>query len=184
MLFYILLELENDVGQVEMCFFYRWFSSPKVKNNWIILERNLCWWFSVHWEKDFIWNFQIKVEIIHFKITVHILSYSQQEPVAAAKSPVQVPPQQFSNFSLNASTWSPNKHNIQEMANFHRQANYQKFINNGINGFSSNNFNTTSSQPPHFHPSHEQYFSYMANSGPVTNELSRHRIVDSSAMMC
>ena len=77
MLFYILLELENDLGQVEMCFFYRWFSSPKVKNNWIILERNLCWWFSVHWEKDFIWNFQIKVEIIHFKITVHILSYSQ-----------------------------------------------------------------------------------------------------------
>lgn len=107
-----------------------------------------------------------------------------QEPGAAAKSPVQVPPQQFSNFSLNASTWSPNKHNIQEMANFHRQANYQKFINNGINGFSSNNFNTTSSQPPHFHPSHEQYFSYMANSGPVTNELSRNRIVDSSAMMC
>lgn len=105
-----------------------------------------------------------------------------QEP--AAKSPVQVPPQQFSNFSLNGSTWSPNKHNIQEMANYHRQANYQKFINNGMNGFSSNNFNPASSQPPHFHPSHEQYFSYMANSGPVTNELARNRIVDSSAMMC
>lgn len=107
----------------------------------------------------------------------------QQAQEPAAKSTVQVPPQQFSNFSLNGTTWPPNKHNIQEMANFHRQANYQKFINNGINGFSSNNFNTTSSQPP-FHPSHEQYFSYMANNGPVTNELSRNRIVDSSVMMC
>lgn len=106
----------------------------------------------------------------------------QQAQDLAAKPPVQVPPQQFNNFSLNGTSWPPNKHNIQEMANFHRQANYPKFINNGINGFSTTNFNTASSQP-HFHPSHEQYFSYMANSGPVTNELSRNRI-DSSAMMC
>lgn len=103
-----------------------------------------------------------------------------QDP--SAKPTIQVPPQQFNNFSLNGTSWPPNKHNIQEMANFHRQANYQKFINNGINGFSAPNFSSTSSQP-HFLPNHEQYFSYMANGGPVTNELSRNRM-ESSAMMC
>ncbi|KAL9957627.1 hypothetical protein ACROYT_G034548 [Oculina patagonica] len=106
----------------------------------------------------------------------------QQVQDPSVKPSAQVPPQQFNNFSLNGPSWSPNKHNIQEMANFHRQANYQKFINNGINGFSAPNFNSASSQPI-FHPNHEQYFSYMANAGPATNELSRNRI-ESSAMMC
>lgn len=98
-------------------------------------------------------------------------------------SPIaQAPPQQFNNFSFNGATW-PNKHNMQEMANFHRQANYPKFINNGINGFPPSNFGPTSSpQPHHYYPNHEQYFSYMANGGPVSNEMSRNRL--ESTMMC
>lgn len=104
-----------------------------------------------------------------------------QDPSPKPSPIAQASPQQFNNFTFNGPNW-PSKHNMQEMANFHRQANYQKFINNGMNGFPPSNFGPTSSPQAHFYPSHEQYFSYMSNAGPVSNEMSRNRL--ESTMMC
>ena len=107
-----------------------------------------------------------------------------QEPTKASipPPPPPPPPQQFNNFGFTGASW-PNKHDIQEMANMQRQANYQKLINNGINAFSAPNFTPPSSQPPFSNPNHEQYYPYMANAGPMASEMPRNRI-ESSAMMC
>lgn len=97
---------------------------------------------------------------------------------------VQVPPQQFNNFSFGPGTPWHNKHNLQDMAHLQRQASYQKMINGSgsINPFSPPSFTAPSSQP-HFNGNHDQYFPYMANGGVIPSEIHRNRL-ESSPLMC
>ena len=106
------------------------------------------------------------------------LQQVEDPPKASSQAP---PLQQLNNFTFSGPSWT-SKHNIHQglTNNTQRHDNYQKFLNNNMNAFPGALFPASQ---PRFNASHEQYFPYMGNVGPMPGYLTRNRL-ESSPMMC